>query len=137
MTNPHSSSAVIQKLFSALAAGDIAGVLDSFHPDAAVTAVREADRAPGEVYGSYHGREGMQELLTNLANTFETRAFAVNHIVGDGRVGFAQGSFTQVVKANGKCFSAPWALMCLVDEGRIREYHFFEDSEAFASRRDA
>ena len=68
----------------------------------------------------------------NLGKTFDTKAFSVGHVIGQGDVAFANGSFLHLVKSTGKPFSSDWALMSVVKDGKILEYHFYEDSAAFA-----
>lgn len=74
----------------------------------------------------------MRAFLSNLGNTFDTKAFAVENIIGEGNLASANGTFTHVIKATGKSFSSDWALMCILQDGKILEYHFYEDSAKFS-----
>lgn len=136
--NPPESraAAAIQAFFDAFGAGDLDALVATFTGDAIITAVRTAERdenAAG-VYGTYRGHAGVRAFVANLGANFDTKAFDVERIVGEGDdVAFATGSFTHVVKATGREFSSDWALMCVVTDGRISEYRFFEDSAAFAT----
>ncbi len=66
-----------------------------------------------------------------LGQTFDTQAFHVDRVIGAGDVAFASGSFVHLVRATGKAFRSDWALRCLIEDGKIREYRFFEDSAAY------
>ncbi|MFZ5895450.1 MAG: nuclear transport factor 2 family protein [Myxococcota bacterium] len=127
---PMSSAEVVKGFFSAFGKGDVNGVVDSFHPEAMIYAVRKSERK-GNHWGSYTGKEGAKSFISALGNLFETKAFTVNHVVGEGNVAFADGTFTHKVKSTGKLFSSEWALKCLVKDNKIVEYTFYEDSAAF------
>jgi ketosteroid isomerase-like protein len=122
---------VVKEFFAAFGKGDVDGVIASFSPNASIVAVRNADKKENH-YGTYKGKEGVKDFLATLGKSFDTKAFAVNNIVGEGNVAFANGSFTHKLKSTGKLFSSDWALMTVVKEGKILEYHFYEDSQAFA-----
>jgi ketosteroid isomerase-like protein len=125
-----SSADVVKGFFGAFGKGDVEGVVNSFHEKATIVAVRKGDRK-GNHYGNYAGREGARAFVTVLGKTFDTQAFAVDHVIGEGNVAFASGSFTHKLKTTGKLFTSDWALKCIVENGKILEYHFYEDSEAF------
>ncbi len=131
--NPSNSKAAVQEFFNAFGQGNMQGILDSFHDQCKIVAVRDAARKGDEVYGTYTGKEGVHAFIANLGNAFETQAFGVDQLIAEGSIVFASGTFTHRIKATGKLFSSAWALRCLVEGGLIREYHFYEDSGAFAS----
>ena len=82
---------------------------------------------------SYKGKDGAKAFLTNVGSAFDTKAFTVENIIGEGDVSFANGKFTHVLKTTGKLFKSDWALMCIVKDNKILEYHFYEDSEKFSA----
>lgn len=125
------STDVVKAFFEAFGKGDLEGLVNTFADNAQIIAVRQQQRADGGLYGNYEGKTGVRDFVQTLGQTFNTKAFSVDHIAGDGNVAFAQGHFTHEVKATGKLFSSSWALMCIVKDGKIAEYHFFEDSAAF------
>src|SRR6187551_324656 len=126
------SKEVVQDFFTAFGNGDFNGVINSFHDSCTIVAIRDAQRNGNQIYGTYKGKEGAKTFLTNLANTFDTKAFAVENIIGEGGVSFASGKFTHVVKSTQKSFPSDWALMCVIKDDKIFEYHFFEDSQKFS-----
>lgn len=125
------SKEVVQGFFNAFGKGDFNGVINSFHDSCTVVGIRDSERVGNQVYGTYKGKDGARTFLTNLGNTFDTKAFTVDRVIGEGNIAFANGKFTHVVKSTGKTFSSDWALMCIVKDDRIFEYHFYEDSEKF------
>jgi ketosteroid isomerase-like protein len=127
---PRASAAVVRDFFTAFGRGDVEAVVAAFHPEARLTAVHAGP--PAGVYGSYVGQEGARAFVAALGRTFDTKAFAVNEVVGEGAVVYASGHFIHQLKATGRTFSSEWALRCQVDGGVITRYHFFEDSAAYA-----
>lgn len=126
------SKEVVQGFFNAFSKGDFNGIISSFHDSCTIMAVRKANRTGSQIYGTYQGKEGAKTFISNLGNAFDTKAFSVDHVVGEGNTAFANGTFTHVVKSSGKSFSSDWALMCVIKDDQIFEYHFFEDSEKFS-----
>ena len=126
--------ATVEAFFAAFGGGDLDALVATFATDATITAVRAAPRTPsaGGVYGTYLGREGARAFVAALGETFDTKAFSVDHIVGDAdSVAFASGSFTHHLRSNDRPFASDWALMCVVVDGEIAEYHFYEDSATY------
>jgi ketosteroid isomerase-like protein len=131
MNNVKSSSEVVKDFFAAFGKGDMEGLINSFQDNCKITAVRESARTGKEIYGSYEGKQGVSDFISNLGAAFNTKAFTVNNVIGEGKVAFANGKFTHEIKSTGKMFSSDWALMCVVENGKILEYHFYEDSASF------
>ena len=131
MTTVNKSTAPVQKFFSAFGKGDFEGVINSFSDDCKITAVRDGKREDQQIYGAYNGKDGAKAFLTNLGNAFDTKAFSVEHLVGEGNIAFANGKFTHVVKVTGKTFTSDWSLMCEIKDGKISTYHFYEDSAKY------
>ncbi|XXF80119.1 nuclear transport factor 2 family protein [Myxococcaceae bacterium GXIMD 01537] len=126
-----SSADVVREFFAAFGRGDVEGVIGTFHPEARIVAVRQAARRENELYGNYAGSEGARAMLMTLGKLFETQAFSVDQVLGEGAVAFASGSFVHKVKSTGKPFSSDWALRCVIKDGKILQYRFFEDSAAY------
>ena len=80
----------------------------------------------------YRSRWIISEFISNLGAEFDTKVFTVENLVSEGNVVFANGKFTHELKSTGKLFSSDWALMCVIKNDKILEYHFYEDSEKFA-----
>jgi uncharacterized protein len=126
------SKEVVQGFFTAFGKGDVTGVVNSFHDSCTVIATRNSQRSGSQIYGTYRGKDDAKTFLSNLGAAFDTKAFTVEHVVGEGSVSFANGRFTHTVKSTGKTFQSDWALMCVIKDDKIFEYHFYEDSEKFS-----
>lgn len=132
MDKPNESKKLVEDFFTAFGNGNVDGILATFHENATIIAIRDSDTKPGEPYGSYRGKEGVKAFLTTLGNIFDTQAFSVEHIIGEGDVAFANGKFIHKVKATGKLHASDWALMCTISNGKIIQFHFYEDSASLA-----
>ena len=93
--------------------------------------IREGERNGVQLYGTYKGKNGVKEFISNLGNAFDTKSFSVEAIISEGNIAFASGKFTHIVKSTGKGFSSDWALMCVTKDDQILEYRFYEDSAKF------
>lgn len=131
MSTTKTSAAPVKAFFDAFAKGDYQGILDAFHPETTITGVREAKRKTNEVYGTYKGIDGAKEMLTNLGNAFDTQSFTVENIVGGEGIAFANGKFVHKLKSTGKLYPSDWALYAVIKDGKIYEYHFYEDTAKF------
>ena len=132
MKNVQESKVLVEEFFSAFSNGDFNGIINSFHDDCEIIAVRNSERIKSQIYGSYKGVPGVREFISNLGAEFDTKVFTVENLVSEGNVVFANGKFTHELKSTGKLFSSDWALMCVIKNDKILEYHFYEDSEKFA-----
>ncbi len=127
-----SNKSVVERYFHAFGRGEMAKVLETFHPDCLIVSVKEGERAKGQLHGSYHSRSQAKEFLENITHLFDTRSFQVESIMeGDGQVVYANGTFTHAVKATGKLFYSSWVQRCIIQDGMIKEYRFYEDSAAY------
>lgn len=136
-TSAHSKGAsktmgttVVKAFFTAFGKGDFNGIIDTFHSEATISAVREG-KQQGSHYGTYRGKEGAKTFISSLGQMFDTQSFSINNVVGEGDVVFADGVFVHKIKATGKLFASAWALKCTIKDGLIYGYHFYEDSAAF------
>ena len=126
-----SSKEVVGNFFEAFGNGDFQGILDTFHPQVKIIAVRDSEVSSNSLFGRYEGAEGLKSMLTGLGNEFNTKAFEVENIIGDGNVAFANGSFAHEIKSTGKLYESTWALMCKVEDDKIIAYNFYEDSKRY------
>jgi ketosteroid isomerase-like protein len=126
-----SASEVLKGFFEAFGRGDADGVINSFHPDSVIVAVRKGERKDNQLHGTYVGREGAKAFVMNLGKNFDTKAFSVDQIVSEGNVAFASGAFVHNIRDTGKPYASDWALKIVVKDDKILEYHFYEDSAGY------
>jgi ketosteroid isomerase-like protein len=126
-----SAADVVKGFFEAFGKGDADGVVNAFHKDAVIVAVRKGERKGTQLHGSYAGQQGAKDFVTNLGKNFDTKAFSVDQVIGEGNVAFASGAFVHNIRSTGKPYASDWALKVIVKDGKILEYHFYEDSAGF------
>ncbi|MCR9253714.1 MAG: nuclear transport factor 2 family protein [bacterium] len=127
-----SNKSVVKAYFEAFSRGDMEKVLETFHPQCLIVSVKEGSRKNGQLHGSYQTRSEAKEFLKNISDLFITKSFEVESIMsGENEVVYANGTFTHEVKATGKLFYSTWVQRCIIEEGMIKEYRFYEDSAAY------
>ena len=123
---------VVESYFKAFGNGDMESVLNHFHPDCFIVSVKDDLRDEGQLHGSYRGKNEASVFLSNIARLFETKSFDVDLVSEtEGDVVYANGSFAHEVKATGKMFYSDWVQRCVIQDGLIKEYRFYEDSAAY------
>lgn len=125
---------VVQAYFNAFKEGNMTAVLNCFHPDCYIVSVKEEERSTEQLHGVYRTRKEAKQFLANINTLFDTKAFTVQSIaaVNDTLV-MATGSFSHEVKATGKLFNSNWVQLCRIEDEKIKEYRFYEDSAAFVA----
>ena len=126
-----SAADVLKGFFDAFGKGDADGVINSFHSDSVIVAVHKGERKDNQLHGSYSGKEGAKAFVTNLGKNFDTKAFSVDQVIGEGNVAFASGAFVHNIRTTGKPYASDWALKIVAKDGKILEYHFYEDSAGY------
>ncbi|MEL7425626.1 MAG: nuclear transport factor 2 family protein [Bacteroidota bacterium] len=127
-----SNRAVVENYFSAFGAGDMEAVLSIFHPDCLIVSVREGKRENGQLHGTYQSRTEAKEFLANITALFETKSFVVESVMeGTSNVVYANGTFAHELRATGALFYSTWVQRCVIEDGMIKEYRFYEDSAAY------
>ncbi|OUR90974.1 hypothetical protein A9Q87_13500 [Flavobacteriales bacterium 34_180_T64] len=123
---------VVKDYFNAFQNGDMEQVLNSFHPDCYIVSVKEEERPREQLHGIYRTKDEAKQFLNNITSLFNTKDFTVENILpaGDNLV-MANGTFSHIVKATGKLFNSTWVQLCIIEDEKIKEYRFYEDSAAF------
>lgn len=130
-TELKSNKGVVQNYFNAFQRGDLEGVLDIFHPSCYIVSVKEEERPTEQLHGIYRTRQEAKQFLKNIVTLFETKDFTVDTVFeAEKNVVVSKGTFSHLVKSSGKLFNSNWVQWCLVEDGMIKEYRFYEDSAA-------
>lgn len=95
---------MVRAFFQAFGQGKRDEVVALFDANASIYSVRSGEPEEGRPYGTYRGQGGAQAFLEALGTLFDTKDFV---------------------------FRSEWALRCVIHQGKITEYRFYEDSEAF------
>ena len=122
---------VVKKYFNAFTSGDMQTVLDSFHENCKIISVRETPRETSQLHGVYNGKIEAKQFLENIGSLFTTEEFKVENIIGEGNLIYANGNFLHRIKVTNKLFASDWVQRCIIEDGKIKEYRFYEDSAAF------
>ena len=133
MKTVKSNREVIENYFHNFKNGAIDKVIQSFHPNCLIVSVREQENRPTtQLHGTYHGLEEVPQFITNILHTFTPKSFEVTTIAeGTQNEVFSMGSFVHHTNATGKSFESDWVQYCKIEDEKIIEYRFFEDSSAF------
>ena len=125
---------VVQDFFNSFQKGNMEQVLNSFHPDCYIVSVKEEERPKEQLHGIYRTKEEAKQFLNNITSTFNTKDFTVQHISSArGNLVMANGTFSHEVKTTGKLFNSTWVNLCIIENEKIKEYRFYEDSAAFVA----
>ncbi|WP_190820833.1 nuclear transport factor 2 family protein [Saccharopolyspora pogona] len=75
-------------------------------------------------------RADVAEFFRTMLGGFvpEGRAANIGHILVEGPHAVILGEISQVIKANGRAFTTPFALHLTGENGLITRYHIYEDS---------
>lgn len=125
---------VVKEFFNSFQQGNMEQVLNSFHLDCYIVSVKEEERLKEQLHGIYRTKEEAKQFLNNITSLFNTKEFTVNKIVsaGDNLV-MSNGTFSHEVKTTGKLFNSSWVQLCIIENNKIKEYRFYEDSAAFVA----
>ncbi|RKE98134.1 nuclear transport factor 2 family protein [Ichthyenterobacterium magnum] len=131
MENTKQNITIVQDYFKAFQQGNINQVLDAFHNDCLIVSVRDESRKKNQLHGTYRTKESAKQFLQNIVDHFNTEEFIVDKIIAENNVVFANGKFRHKVKATGKLFISDWVQRSIIENNKIKEYRFYEDSAAF------
>lgn len=133
MENTQNNIKVVQNYFDAFQNGNTDEVLNSFHENCLIVSVKDQEREKEQLHGTYRSKEEAAQFIANIINLFNPKEFTVERMVANGNVVFANGKFAHIVKATGKLFVSDWVQISIIEDHKIREYRFYEDSAAFVA----
>ena len=122
-----SARQVVEAFFERLAAGDTDGVIELFGADGAVD-MPGTDLFPWA--GHWQGRERLQQYFKDLGAALDIRGFSVDRWVVDGDTVSVSGTEEGASKASGKTYKAKWSWIFEVENGKIKLWDAYEDTEA-------
>ncbi|MEX0312914.1 MAG: NAD(P)H-dependent oxidoreductase [Allomuricauda sp.] len=125
---------VVKDYFNSFQKGNMTQVLNTFHPNCYIVSVKEEERPKEQLHGIYRTKDEAKQFLNNITSLFNTKDFSVQHMspVGENMV-VASGTFSHEVKSTGKLFNSAWVQLCVIEDEKIKEYRFYEDSAAFVT----
>lgn len=126
---------VLLQYFNNLA--DVDKALRYVHDDAKFIAAFEKETDRHYFYGTYDGIEGARTLLSKFQKDLDTQEFEIRKILADETTALAWGRFKHRIRPTGKMFESYWAVVCEVEDGKIKYFRGFEDTGALeAAYRD-
>ncbi|MCR2807558.1 nuclear transport factor 2 family protein [Paenibacillus soyae] len=119
---------ILQQYFQSLI--DVDKALSYVHQDATFIAAFEKETDRHYFYGTYHGIEGVRTLLSKFQTDLITQEFVIHKILADKTTAMAWGRFKHRIRPTGKIFESYWAVVCEVEDGKIKYFRGFEDTGA-------
>lgn len=110
--------------------GEMDKALGYIHRDAKFIAAFEKESDRHHFYGTYDGIEGVRTLLTKFQQDLDTQEFEIHNILADDTKAFAWGRFKHRIRPTGNLFESCWAVVCEVEDGKIKYFRGFEDTGA-------
>lgn len=121
----------VQRLFRAFGSGDISTMLALLSDDVVWFLPGPTEVVP--YAGERRGHAGASEFFQRLGGAVEFEQFEPREFVAQGDKVVALGTERGRVRATGKTFDNPWALVFTVRGGLITEFRGYEDTAAVAS----
>jgi ketosteroid isomerase-like protein len=119
-----SNTELVRSLYDAFARGDVPTVLGAFAPDLNWT---EAEGFPHG--GTYTGPQAVLEnVFKPLGSEWAPFAIAPERFIAEGDIVVSLGQYSGTYKASGKQFTAPYAHVWTVRDGKIARFQQFTDT---------
>lgn len=109
---------------------DIDKALGYVHHNAKFIAAFEKETDRHYFYGTYDGIEGVRTLLSKFRKDLDTQEFEIRKILADETTALAWGRFKHRIRPTGKMFESYWAVVCEVEDDKIKYFRGFEDTGA-------
>ena len=121
----------VRRLFQAFGRGDVATLMSLLSEDVVWFLAGPTGLIPHA--GERRGHAGASEFFQLMGAAVEFEAFEPREFVAQGDKVVALGFERGRVRATGKTFDNPWALVFTVRDGLITEFRSYEDTDAVAS----
>lgn len=126
------NSQLIQKMYTAFAAGDIPAIMAHVAPHVVWTY-----EAPAVIpySGTRHGPKEVLGFFEGIAQSEVNMKLEITEFIAEGDKVATQGRYTTTVKATGKTISIPVAHFFTVQNGKVTRFVLFGDSAAMVAAR--
>ena len=120
---------IVRRVYEALARGDVPAILDALAPDVSWT---EAEGFPYR--GTYVGPEAvLQNVFMKLGTEWEGFSAVPHEFVTQGDTVVSLGQYSGKYNATGKSFSAPFAHVWDIRNGKVVRFRQFTDTAVVQS----
>ncbi|MFW9331784.1 nuclear transport factor 2 family protein [Paenibacillus polymyxa] len=125
-----SAQQVLTNYFQALGSKQIDKVIELVHDEAKFIILKKEPSNRIPLYGTFHGKEGVRNYLNLLEEAEQIESFVLHKLIGNQEAACAWGNFRIKVNVTGKVFESDWAIVCEVEQEKIRFFQIFEDTAA-------
>jgi len=119
---------VVQEAYAAFKRRDIQGVLSKITDDVAWFVPGPKDAVP--IVGQRHGRQGVAEFFSKLAELQEAEEFEPREFVAQGNRVVVLGHYRWRVRATSRSFDSDFAHVFTIRNGKIAGFHEYYDTHA-------
>lgn len=125
-----SNTAVVRGIYEAFLRDDLPAVLDSLADDVEWTWYGPSDIP---FAGTHHGREGVSNWFSVIAETIEFEQWEPREFVAQGDTVVVLGFERDTVKSTGRTFDQQWVQFFTLTNGKITRFRQFPDTAAVAA----
>ena len=121
---------VVQEMFAAFGRGDVAGVLDRLSED-----IQWRIAGPSELpyAGLHRGRDEVARFFETFGRVSEFEVFEPQEYFAKGDKVVVLGHERQRVRTTGQVVETEWAMVFVLRDGRITQFHNYVDTHAVAA----
>jgi ketosteroid isomerase-like protein len=116
---------LVRAFYSAVARGDVAGVVDLLHPELEWT---EAEGFPYYSGTWTHPQDVVEKLLAPLMRDWDNFSALADDFLVDGDRVVSLGAYAGASKATGKAMRAPFAHVWRVADGKLKRFDMYTDT---------
>jgi ketosteroid isomerase-like protein len=124
------SLTTVQSFLNHVFSGTLEDALTLVAPDAQFISARPVPNPRVPVHGTFVGPEGAREFFKLFAEALEPGEFNIAATFSENEHVCMYGNLRHRSRKTGRDFPSNWALICKVQQGRISQYHFYEDTAA-------
>jgi ketosteroid isomerase-like protein len=125
-----SAQQVLTSYFQALGRKEIDNVIELVHDKAKFIILKKETSEKIPLYGTFYGKDGVKNYLKLLEESEQIEQFVLHKLIGIQEAACAWGNFRIKVNVTGKVFESDWAIICEVEQEKIRFLQIFEDTAA-------
>jgi ketosteroid isomerase-like protein len=114
---------IVVDAYAAFGRGDIEAVIDSLAEDVVWT---NHSFPASPTSGVFHGKDGVRDFFTVVADTLDISKFDVRTIVAEGDVVVVWVDYLATIRSNGKTIDGPLVHWMTLHNGKLATFDEFE-----------
>lgn len=119
---------IVKAIYEAFGRGDIPAILNALADNIEWTVSGREDGIP--YGGTFHGRDGVGQFFTLLAENIECSTFAPRDFIAEGDRVAVFGHYQGAVKASGNSVETEWAMSWRLQDGKVTHFRAYDDTAA-------